>query len=77
MVRNVLFSEVAIFIYCGVSITENSNLWDHDHVHGIIKIDYKRLLFVNMCLIIGDQLLGTHICWQHLTGNTNVVILEA
>jgi len=45
-------------------------------VHGIIKINYQSLFFVNVCVIIGDQLLGTYICWQRLTGNTNVVFLE-
>jgi len=49
---------------------------NNDLVHGIIKITYERLFFVNVCVIVGDQLLGTYICWQRLTGNNNVVFLE-
>jgi len=65
---------VAILIYCGVSITKNCNLGDHDLVHGIIKINFQRLFFVNVCVIIGDQLFGTYVYWQRLTGNNNVVL---
>jgi len=68
------FLDVAILIYCGVSITKNCNLGDHDLVHGIIKINFQRLFFVNVCVIIGDQLLGTYVYWQRLTGNNNVVL---
>jgi len=58
------------FILDVVNNTRNSHLWDRDNPHGTAGSNYQHRFSVNVwCGVIGDQLIGSYIFPQHLTGD--------
>ena len=75
--RNILSTDEAHFTYDGVNNTRKSHLWDCDNPHETVKSNYQHRFSVNVWHgVIGNQLTGSYIFSQHLTGDFYAKFLQ-
>ena len=77
MIRNILFTDEAHFTRDEVNNTRNSHLWGRENPYGTVESKYQHRLSVNVfCGVTGDQLIGTYIFPQRLTGDIYGNVLQ-
>jgi hypothetical protein len=74
-IRKILFTE-AHFTRNGVNIARNSHLWDRDNSHATVESNYQHRFSLNVCCVIGNQLIGPYIFPQRVTGDIYAIVFQ-